>query len=258
MLSVTMQAITGILNALTGGFFSKLQVAFTQAITAVQTSWSNGLAGVEDSLSKTIAAVQDKSPLLASALKVGLDILQGNWSDAFDNLGKIANTEFAAITSTISSFISNAKSALATAWSDIQSAAASAMDTLGSLVQSAMNAIASAASNLWNALTHHSIWPDMLAEMVAQTHAGMVALQGEFAQGFTGPTGILSTMQAGGAAVAGAAPTPAAGSPAAPSSQAITLPIAVYLDGQQIQTFLEKRMVSTLYRDASRGKRGTV
>ena len=187
-----------------------------------------------------------------------MDILQGNWSAAFDNLGKIANTEFAAITSTISSFINTAKSALATAWSDIQGAAASAMSTLGSLVQGAMSAIAQAANNLWNALTHHSIWPDMMAEMVAQTHAGMAALQGEFAQGFSGPTGILSTMQTGGVAVAGAAPT-AAGSPAVSSSQqAITLPINVYLDGQQIQTFLEKRMVSTLYRDAGRGKRGTV
>ena len=258
MLSILTTAITDILNALTGGFFSKLQGAFTQVVTAVQTAWAGGLAGIEDSLAKTIAAVQDKSPLLASALKVGLDILQGNWSDAFDNLGKIANTEFDAITSTINSFINTAKSALATAWSDIQGAAASAMDTLGGLVQGAMSAIAKAANDLWNSLTRHSIWPDMMAEMVAQTHAGMAALQAEFAQGFTGPTGIISTMQAGGAAVAGAAPTPPAGSPASSSQQAITLPISVYLDGQQIQTFLEKRLVSTLYRDASRGKRGTV
>jgi len=257
VLAVTTQAITGILNALTGGLFGKMQVAFTQAITAVKASWSDGLAGIEDSLAKTIAAVQGQSPLLASALQVGLDILQGNWSDAFDNLGKIANTEFAAITSTISSFITNAKSALATAWSDMQNAAASAMSTLGDLVQGAMSAIAQAATNLWNSLTHHSIWPDMMAEMVAQTHAGMAALQGEFAQGFSGPTGILSTMQTGGTAVAGAAPT-ATGSPVAPSSQAITLPISIYLDGQQIQTFLEKRLVQTLYRDAGRGKRGTV
>ncbi|MGD0175800.1 MAG: hypothetical protein ABSC50_03125 [Candidatus Bathyarchaeia archaeon] len=257
VLSVTTQAITGILNALTGGFFGKLQDAFTQAVTAVHDSWSSGMKGVEDTLTKTIADVQAQSPLLASALQVGLDILQGNWGAAFDNLGKIANTEFDAITSTISSFINTAKAALATAWSDMQNDAASAMSTLGNLVQGAMTAIANAANNLWNALTHHSIWPDMMAEMVAQTHAGMVALQGEFAQGFSGPTGILSAMQTGGAAFAGAAPT-ATGSPAAPSSQAITLPISVYLDGQQIQTFLEKRLVQTLYRDASRGKRGTV
>ena len=44
---------------------------------------------------------------------------------------------------------------------------------------------------------------------------------------------------------------PAAGS----GTQTITLPVNVYLDGQQIQSFLEKRIVDTLIQHAGRSKR---
>jgi len=38
-------------------------------------------------------------------------------------------------------------------------------------------------------------------------------------------------------------------------TQAITVPIHVYLDGQQIQAFLEQRLVENIIRDAGRAKR---
>lgn len=137
--------------------------------------------------------------------------------------------------------------------SAMESSTESALQTIYSEMQSKLNAIVAAVQAAKQQISSGSIWPDMLDEMVAQTHAGMAAIQGEFAGGFDSPGGIIPTVQAGGqsaiAAGPSAAPTTGQG------SQAITLPINVYLDGQQIQTFMEKRMVDTLRQNAGRSKR---
>ena len=129
-----------------------------------------------------------------------------------------------------------------------------ALQTIYDSMNSQLNAIVARVEAAKQAISSGSIWPDMLDEMVSQTHAGMAAIQGEFAQGFESPKGIIPTIQAGGQAAAAAAPS-AAPTAGAQGAQAITLPIAVYLDGQQIQTFMEKRMVDTLRQNAGRSKR---
>jgi hypothetical protein len=130
----------------------------------------------------------------------------------------------------------------------------SALDDIKRKWDEAMKGLADAAQSLWNKLTGHSIWTDMLGEMVSQTEHSMAAIKGEFGQGFTGPAGIVPTVQAAQPTVAQGVSGEGAG--AVVGTQAITLPIYVYLDGQQIQTILERRLVETIARDAGRSRRG--
>jgi phage-related protein len=134
----------------------------------------------------------------------------------------------------------------------MRNAISSTLQTIKNMWDSAMRGLADSAKGLWNLLTGHSIWTDMLSQMVAQTQDAMSAIQGEFGQGLTGPTGIVPTMEAAQPRLGGA--LGGSGS-AAVAAQAITLPIYVYLDGQQIQTILERRLVETINRDASRSRR---
>jgi len=134
----------------------------------------------------------------------------------------------------------------------MRNAISSTLQTIKNMWDSAMKALGDAAKNLWNMLTGHSIWTDMLDQMVTQTQDAMAAIQGEFGQGFTGPSGIVPTLQSAAPTVTGGMAGAAAG---AVEMQAITLPINVYLDGQRIQTILERRLVETINRDASRTRR---
>ena len=187
------------------------------------------------------------------------------WPETWTALQTVATKSSALLTTGIQTSLVNwatlfagGGGAIDAAWQDAMnvmvSSTEAALQTIYSEMQSKLNAIVAAVQAAKQKISSGSIWPDMLDEMVAQTHAGMAAIQGEFAQGFESPHGIIPTIQAGGQAATAAAPSaaPAAG---APGSQAITLPINVYLDGQQIQTFMEKRMVDTLRQNAGRSKR---
>ena len=135
----------------------------------------------------------------------------------------------------------------------MRNAISNTLQTIKNMWDSAMRGLADAAKNLWNLLTGHSIWTDMLSQMVVQTQDAMSAIQGEFNQGLTGPTGIVPAVEAAQPTVAQGVGGAAAG--AAVGAQAITLPIYIYLDGQQILALLERRQVETIKRDAGRSRR---
>jgi hypothetical protein len=257
VLKIATSAITSIMGKVGSEFLTGLQTAFSAAVAAVQSTWNAGLEGVKTALGDTILAVQTKNPELATALQAGLDALNGNWQGAFTRMGTVAKDEFGTIKSSLDTFLSGMQSALNSAWSQMQSGAVSAMNNLQSYVTSTMQNIINAANNLWNQLTHHSIWPDMLAEMVDQTQKGMAAIQGEFEQGLTSPSGVIGTFQTAQTGLASTSPLQAASASlvGASQSQTINIPITVNIDGQQVAAFLEKRIVDTLIRDATRSKR---
>jgi hypothetical protein len=118
-----------------------------------------------------------------------------------------------------------------------------------------VNAIIQRLEDAKHRIASGSIWPDMLSEMLSQTKSAMDDINEAFGSGLTGPSGIIPTLQTQTLpAPVPSAPGPAAAAAAPP--QIITVPISVYLDGQQIQSILEQRLINTLIRDASRSKRG--
>jgi phage-related protein len=132
----------------------------------------------------------------------------------------------------------------------------SALDSVKSMWDNALKGLAQAAQDLWNKLTGHSIWTEMLSEMVSQTQAAMRDVQSAFGEGLVGPGGPLPTIQAAQPTFAQGLGAPGAGAGWQATHQSITLPISVYLDGQQISAILERRFVDTLQRDAGRSRRG--
>jgi hypothetical protein len=250
---------------------ANLKAAVPVFLTWLTTTWTTTFDTLTATFTVQLTQIQDAVAAASSAMGAV-------WQSTMSGMLATANASLASLNAVVASFLS----ALASAWTTFSSQI-SAMENLvksgGSTMQiswqatmsgmvsttqaalqliynnmnTQVNAIIARLQAAKQAISSGSIWPDMLAEMVAQTHAGMAAIQGEFASGFESSSGIIPTIQAGGSAMTAAAPSaaPAAGS----GSQAITLPVNVYLDGQQIQTFLEKRIVDTLIQHAGRSKR---
>ena len=179
------------------------------------------------------------------------------WPDMWNEIIKITGTSGEDINSLMSRTTETTENIWGAMLSAMVSATESKLQAVYDVMNAKLNAIIAAVQAAKQQISSGSIWPDMLDEMVAQTHEGMTAIQEEFAAGFESPRGIIPTIQAGGQTEAAPVAAPsAAPATAEAGSQAITIPIVVNLDGQQIQTFLEKRIVDTIYRDAGRGKRG--
>jgi len=98
----------------------------------------------------------------------------------------------------------------------------------------------------------HSIWPDMLNEMVTQTRDAMTDINSEFSRGFESPSGIIPTIAGAGGQVAGSG---GEGPFTSTSRQEITIPVTVMLDGDAIYRAVERRQVETLSREAGRSRR---
>lgn len=121
-----------------------------------------------------------------------------------------------------------------------------AFDQIVAEIAADVAAIIATLNNARAQVSGHSIWPDMLGEMVAQTKTAMAAINEEFAQGIAGPTGVIPTIQS--AQPASESFIPATSGQTQPAQQTITVPVNVFLDGQQIQTLLETRLVENITR----------
>jgi len=226
---------TAVLKSIFQGFVDMLspaQMTWDQLVADVMNATSNMKGTVSDFLSWLVSYWKTQVTAVATFTAAELQILQG-----------LVTASSATLQATWQSMLDS-----------MVSSTQAAFQVMVNDISSQVNAIVATLEAAKAKVSTHSIWPDMLAEMVAQTHAGMAAIQGEFAAGFESPSGIIPRIQAGGQAALAATPSvaPAAG---AQGSQAITLPIIVNLDGQQIQTFMEKRMVDTLRQNAGRSKR---
>lgn len=239
---IAFDAIQTVVSGTTGVLKGIFQ-GFLDLIGPAQVTWDQLVADV------TSATISMKGTVTNF-----LSWLVDYWQKQISAVATFTATALQNIDNLVTAAAATAQSAWQSMLSAMVSSTQSALQQVYDEMNSKLNAIVAAVQAAKQQISSGSIWPDMLAEMVAQTHAGMAAIQGEFAGGFGSPGGIIPTIQAGGQAAIAAAPSAA---PAGPQpGQAITLPINVYLDGQQIQTFLEKRIVDTIYRDAGRGKRG--
>jgi phage-related protein len=118
-------------------------------------------------------------------------------------------------------------------------------------ISAAVDAIVARLNAAWQQISKHSIWPDMLNEMLGQTKTTMGQIQGVFHEGLGGSSGIVPLLQ-------GIRPSPNVAVASPNQSQTINIPVSVYLDGQQISTLMEQRLVKTLYRNANRSRRSNV
>jgi phage-related protein len=177
----------------------------------------------------------------------------GFWSDKLTALVDLSTPKLDDIVTKVQQTTDTMKSVWASALDEMVNKTKSSFQQMANDINSQVDAIISRLNSARDEISRHSIWPDMLGEMVSQTQDAMAAIQNEFNQGFASPAGIIPTIQSAAPTI-GSATT---GSPLAPPEQlqALTVPVNVYLDGQQIQAFVERRLVETISRDAGRSKR---
>jgi hypothetical protein len=279
-------SIGGQLKAILDSAFELWKSTFTMGMEAIKTIITTGFdlafavsqAIIQGAVTILMSIVQPFVNLLSQGQKTWADLVASVALNVGDMKAKIQSLwewavpywtakvgDLAVATATkldeLNAKITTATQQMKTTWQStldvMVSSTHSAFQTMVNDIGQQVDAIISRLRAAQSQITTHSIWPDMLGNMVAQTKDAMATIRDEFSNTIIAPGGIIPTIEAG---VPTATPTPAtpgsSGAAAFSGSQELTLPIHIYLDGQEIQTFLERRIVDTLSRDASRAKRG--
>jgi phage-related protein len=260
-------AVKGIFQLGMDAISTILSTGFNLAFTAVEGIVSAGaeilkgiIQGVQDVIQGTtkdwsdlVSAVNANVNATKDTINQFWDWALGFWTEKLTALVDFSRPKFDDIASKVQETSNTMQIVWSSALNAIVTRTRSAFDQMLADISSRVDAIISRLRAAQSEISMHSIWPDMLGQMVSQTHDAMAAIQDEFSQGFQSPGGIIPTIQSAAPAMESATASPAS----APSTerQAIAVPVNVYLDGQQIQSFLERRLVETISRDAGRSRR---
>jgi len=221
-ITTIVQGATGVLTTLIG--------LVTSAITDTQKDWNDLTSSISGSVQKIRDLIQNLWSWLLPFWQNQLTDMVTRTEQALAKMTTGIQTTQATWNSTLDAMVTRTRDAFNQMVADI----ARAVDEIIARLNAARSQVSG-----------HSIWPDMLSDMVAQTKDAMAAIGAEFARGITGPAGIIPTIESAGPAAGRFASEPAVTQPAI-TQQAITVPIHVYLDGTEIQTLLERRLVETL------------
>jgi hypothetical protein len=273
MISVIGGVVQGIMDNIKGIFqfgmdaiSTILSTGFTLAFTAVQGIVSAGaeiLKGLIQGVQSVIQGTTKDWADLVRAVSANVNTMKDKinefwnwalsfWTEKLTALVDFSRPKFDNIAAKVQETSNTMQNVWSSALNDMVSRTRSSFDQMLADISSRVDAIISRLRAAQNEISMHSIWPDMLEQMISQTHTAMAAIQDEFAQGFQSPAGIVPTIQSAAPALEAAMPTPSLAS--VTDRQAITVPVYVYLDGQQIQTLMERRLVETLSRDAGRSR----
>jgi phage-related protein len=265
--------VTGIMDIIKGVFqlgmnaiSTILSTGFTLAFATVQGIVSAGaeilkglIQGVQSVIQGTTKDWSDLVNAVTSNVNAMKDKINefwnwalGFWTEKLIALVDFSRPKFDDIAAKVQETSNMMQNVWSSALNVMVSRTRSSFDQMLADISSRVDAIISRLRAAQNEISMHSIWPDMLEQMVSQTHDAMAAIQDEFAQGFQSPKGIVPTIQSAAPGLEAATPTPSLAS--VTDRQAITVPVYVYLDGQQIQTLMERRLVETLSRDAGRSR----
>jgi hypothetical protein len=265
--------VTGIMDVIKGVFQlgmdaigTILSTGFTLAFATVQGIVSAGaeiLKGLIQGVQNVIQGTTKDWADLVNAVNSNVNAMKDKinefwnwalvfWTEKLTALVDFSRPKFDDIAAKVQETSNTMQNVWSSALSVMVSRTRGAFDQMLADISSRVDAIISRLRAAQNEISMHSIWPDMLGQMVSQTHDAMAAIQDEFSQGFQSPTGIVPTIQSAAPALEAATPTSSLGS--VTDRQTITVPVNVYLDGQQIQTLLERRLVETLSRDAGRSR----
>jgi phage-related protein len=255
--TVGMQAIQAILTTGFDVAFAVAQVIVGGAV-AVLVSLLQPFADLLNSAQATwvdlVGSVATNTQTMKATVQALWDWLVPFWADKISAIATNTSQQMDNIRNKINDASGQMKEIWEGAMMGMYDSTTRILARIYSEMSSRVDAIIARLEDAKRRISSGSIWPDMLSEMLAQTKAGMSAIGDEFSEGLTSPAGIIPTLQAT------TLPTPVqpeAVAPAtAPAAQAITVPVNVYLDGQLIQTFLERRLVESLIQNASRAKRG--
>jgi len=242
--------------------FSLIGMQMTVFATSVQAA----LTLIAAPLADLIDLVQTWSTSwsnLAATAQSSLALMKGQLKGFFDWLTPFWEASTAAFLGTATIWLETLNGQMRTRLNDMHSVwsstlssmagdAASYFNSIVAQISAAVDRIIAKLSAARAQVSSHSIWPDMLNEMLTQTEDYMGQIEGAFAEGLQG--GIVSSVAAAGSQVA-ATPMGGEGSFTSTSRQEITIPVTVMLDGDAIYRSVERRQVETLSREVGRSRR---
>jgi len=243
-------AFTTVINAiatLLGTQLNQMQTNLNTFMTSVQTAWQTFLNAMQTTLSTFWSAVQGVTSYALNVLQglftAGMSAIQGILSAAVSVMQGIWGgfiSFMASSLGTLQGILSSASSSVQSTVSTMQSYVSGAVSSIQSTLSQAWGAVQSGVQGLYNALLGHSIWTDMLDEMQSQTTSALGKILGDFQGAFGGIPLTVPVMPPQGRSMAGAEGS----APVLPqTSQTITIPITVTLDGQVISRQVEQRIV---------------
>lgn len=275
-------AIGPALAAAITGIFTLLNPILQAGILLIQTTMTTGfqlafatlqtlVQGATDILSQLIGSVQsiiqgttaDWSNLV-SAVVLGIPVMKNaigefwKWATPFwsDRIAEILQTTKTSMTE-ISGAVSNAAATMQGTWTSTLSTMASQTRSnfmaIVNEISAAVDAIVARLNAARSQVSKHSIWPDMLSDMVDQTRDAMGLIQDSFASGLQSPGGVIQTIESAQPAMTGVAGFGA--SSGSPSPQRQTIVNNIYLDGRLIKTYVEELIVEDITLNASRSRR---
>jgi len=243
---------------------TKLLTTFTSGVTQIEAQIRSGALILSTLFQPVVTVLQDCDQswmTFVNDILTQIPIIKGTFQDFMKWFQPFWTDQFQAIVDTTTSSLNlivddirNASSDMTTTWhttvSEMASDTKAYFDTIVAEIESAVDAIIARLNAARHQISSGSIWPDMLTDMLGQTRTTMGQIQGVFNQSIAGTGGIVPLLQSIKPNIA-----PAASSTA---TQSFTIPVAVYLDGQQISTLTQKRLVRTLYQDAGRSRRTNI
>jgi phage-related protein len=240
-----MEAIQLLNNLWTTGW-QAIQITFTNISGQIQNAWQSFLTMMKTAMDTFWTAIE-------GATTTAFNMLEAAFTAAMNTIEAILNSAISAMqgfwsgfmafmqgaVATFEATISGAQTFLGGVLSAMVAATSAACSTIAGLIAAAWQSVTTSTQQMSDSMTKHSIWPDMLAEMEAQTKASMANIIGAFTGGFAT---IVPAVPSATAMTAGLA-TFAQQLPAGQQPISLTIPITVTLDGQTISKQVERRIV---------------
>jgi hypothetical protein len=202
-----------------------LTTGFTLTFGAIQTIISTGVS-IMTGIFQPFANLLDTSKktwsdLLAS-ITTNTDLIKAKMNEIIAKVKDVAQQMIISWTATMEA---------------MQNLTASAFDAMVAKISEDVDAIIKKLEDARNTITTHSIWPEMLSEMVQQSEAAMADMNAAFASGLTGPRGVVTMM--------GNASIPAPQAQAGPTYLSAEVPISnqISIDGEQISTVINRNTI---------------
>jgi len=202
-----------------------LTTGFSLTFGAIQTIISTGV-GIMTGIFQPFVNLLDTSKktwsdLLAS-ITTNTELIKGKMNEIIAKVRDVAQQMIISWTATMNA---------------MQNLTASAFDAMVAKISEDVDKIIKRLEDARNTIATHSIWPDMLSQMVQQSEAAMANMNAAFASGLTGPRGVVTMM--------GNTSIPAPQAQAGPTYLSAEVPIRneISIDGEQISTIINRNTI---------------
>jgi phage-related protein len=253
--------------------FPLLTKGILEGLVNLSDSWSKAWADISEIPSKLLSvaatyivgALQDFTAAFKAALTEAFTFYKTTWDTVWGQLTTTAKTQWDNIVSFARSAINQFMAEFDKLPGFFSALGGRLMGALQPVIDNIKNALGNLVSysqnqlqGFWNWLSGHSMWPEMWGEVLQQTQTATGDIAEAIAAGTGQWQGAIGGFEPLAAAPVAAPVAPTAGmaAAAAPGGTEAMIPINIYIDGQQIAGYIERRITEAL--SLGRSKRTSI